>query len=246
MGGFFWEPMNKKVLFAFLTCKTEEFIWPADKALYILSGQSVSFFGPWAVLIMKCNDCGLSWACHGTECPECTLCTLFMCALWTLMTVNSASELCLGCLWHGRKVQILPNQWHMQKPRGGKILSLRNVSCFLRFSASAFSGKGEMSVCQTWQVYDEATKVFCFSCQSPSNWLWNHCTSGVLRDWLLSSMTNPVLQLPLARKEESFCVGEWKNCCQLRMPFFSISDKQCNKLESGWPVCNNSKWFNVP
>ena len=36
---------NKKELFALLTSKVEEFIWPSDKNVYVTSGQAVSSFG---------------------------------------------------------------------------------------------------------------------------------------------------------------------------------------------------------
>ena len=36
---------NKKELFALLTSKVEEFIWPSDKDVYVTSGQAVSSFG---------------------------------------------------------------------------------------------------------------------------------------------------------------------------------------------------------
>jgi len=36
---------NKKELFALLTSKVEEFIWPSDKDVYVTSGQAVPLFG---------------------------------------------------------------------------------------------------------------------------------------------------------------------------------------------------------
>jgi len=36
---------NKKELFALLTSKVEEFIWPSDKDVYVTSGQALSSFG---------------------------------------------------------------------------------------------------------------------------------------------------------------------------------------------------------
>ena len=36
---------NKKELFALLTSKVDEFIWPSDKDVHVTSGQAVSSFG---------------------------------------------------------------------------------------------------------------------------------------------------------------------------------------------------------
>jgi len=43
-----------KELFALLTSKVEEFIWPSDKDVYVTSGQAVSSFG-WSSPVNSCN-----------------------------------------------------------------------------------------------------------------------------------------------------------------------------------------------
>lgn len=108
MGGFFRDPMNKTALFAFLTCKTEEFIWPADKALYIPSGQAVSLFGS-GITKGCCNheEADAMIVIHLEHVMAQGAKTVW---LWTLMTLNAASGWCLGCLWQREKVQILPYQ----------------------------------------------------------------------------------------------------------------------------------------
>ena len=42
---FLRDSTNKTELFALLTSKVEEFIWPSDKDVYVTSGQAVSSFG---------------------------------------------------------------------------------------------------------------------------------------------------------------------------------------------------------
>jgi len=42
---FLRDSANNKDLFALLTTKVEEFIWPSDKDVYVSSGQAVSSFG---------------------------------------------------------------------------------------------------------------------------------------------------------------------------------------------------------
>lgn len=105
---FFRDPMNKTALFAFLTCKTEEFIWPADKALYIPSGQAVSLFGS-GITMGCCNheEADAMIVVHLEHVMAQGAKTVW---LWTLMTVNAASGWRLGCLWQREKVQILPYQ----------------------------------------------------------------------------------------------------------------------------------------
>lgn len=89
MGGFFRDPMNKTALFAFLTCKTEEFIWPADKALYIPSGQAVSLFG--SGITMGCCNHEEADAMIVVHLEHVMAQGAKTVRLWTLMTLNAAS-----------------------------------------------------------------------------------------------------------------------------------------------------------
>lgn len=108
MGGVLRDPTNKTALFAFLTCKTEEFIWPADKALYIPSGQAVSLFGS-GITMGCCNhqEADAMIVVHLEHVMAQGAKTVW---LWTLMALNAASGWCLGCLWQREKVQIWPYQ----------------------------------------------------------------------------------------------------------------------------------------
>lgn len=90
MGGFCRDPMNKTALFAFSTCKTEEFIWPADIALYNPSGQAISLFGS-----------GITMGCCNHEEADALIVVYLEHVmvqgaktvwLWTLMSLNAATD----------------------------------------------------------------------------------------------------------------------------------------------------------
>lgn len=125
----------------------------------------------------------------------------------------------------------------MQNPWRGKIPRLDYDSCFPRVLTQHLHpllswDVSWVNLACLWWYY----RSVCFSCQTPSIWMWGRRSFEVLRDWMLCCMTNPVLQqcFYLTRRQLLFWRMEKKTAAnsQCSSPAYQTVDKQCTKLKS--------------
>ena len=170
---FLRDPLNKEELFTFLTNKIEEFNWPADKAVYVTSGQAVSSLGSSSTMD-SCNheEADTRMVVHVQHALEQGARSVLV------RTVDTDVIVILAGVFHDLLViQPLADIWVAfgtgKKYRFYHINNIckslgepksRALPMFHAYSGcdttSAFNGKGKKSAWRAWQAYDEVTETF--------------------------------------------------------------------------------------
>ena len=168
---FLRDPNNKMELFAFLTLKVTQFVFPLNKAVHITSGDSVESTGP---NMLDCNheEADTRIVVHILHALEQGMKTV------KVRTVDTDVVVILAGAFHELLVtQPLADIWiAFGRSKNYRFYSINAIYASLgehksialpvfhaftgSDTTSAFRGKGKKSAWQAWQAYEEVTETF--------------------------------------------------------------------------------------
>ena len=136
--------------------------------------------------IINCNhelqSCGSHSACTGVGDKDYSSayrrykCCSHTCRHFPWSDCHSSFDRHLGCLWHGKKLQLFPHKSHLCKSGGAKIMSITCVACISGHdTTSSSNGKTKKSIWQTVCLWRHHRDI-CLSRQSSlpaaEYWRW--------------------------------------------------------------------------